>query len=126
MHLTFARAVAMASAAAVAAIAAPGLTQPVSVQPEYLTYHFDNARTGWNPHESMLTASAVASKRFGLIRVLPSDSVVYAQPLYVKGTISSSWRTKRIGCMRTIHPRARSCGIATSPIGPPASRRKIE
>ncbi len=85
MHLTFARAVAMASAAAVAAIAAPGLTQPVSVQPEYLTYHFDNARTGWNPHESMLTASAVASKRFGLIRVLPSDSVVYAQPLYVKG-----------------------------------------
>lgn len=52
---------------------------------DYLTYHYDNARTGWNPHETVLTAANVASRRFGLVRVLPTDSVVYAQPLYVAG-----------------------------------------
>ena len=49
----------------------------------YYTYHYDNERTGWNPHETELSAASVASKRFGLVRTLAADSVVYAQPLFV-------------------------------------------
>jgi hypothetical protein len=48
----------------------------------YYTYHFDNGRTGWNPYETVLSAAAVASGHFHLLRFLPADSVVYAQPLY--------------------------------------------
>lgn len=49
----------------------------------YYTYHYDNERTGWNPHETSLSSASVASKRFGLVRTLAADSVVYAQPLFV-------------------------------------------
>jgi hypothetical protein len=49
----------------------------------YYTYHYDNNRTGWNPKETALTVSTVASSNFGLVRTLAADSVVYAQPLYV-------------------------------------------
>ena len=54
-----------------------------AASPGYYTYHYDNERTGWNPHETSLSATSVASKRFGLLRTLAADSVVYAQPLFV-------------------------------------------
>ena len=49
------------------------------------TFHYDNGRTGWNPHETALTVASVSSKRFGLVGTLATDSVVYAEPLYVPG-----------------------------------------
>ncbi len=49
----------------------------------YYTYHYDSGRTGWNPNETALTDTNVASSRFGLVRTFPTDGVVYAQPLYV-------------------------------------------
>ncbi|HKD61867.1 MAG TPA: hypothetical protein VKB38_18465 [Terracidiphilus sp.] len=49
------------------------------------TYHFDNARTGLNPTETVLTPSTVTSSSFGLLRVLSVDGKVDGQPLYLSG-----------------------------------------
>ena len=72
-------------AAAAAVLAACTLAAPASAATGYYTYHFDNGRTGWNPNEKTLTAAAVGSRRFHLVRYLRADSVVYAQPLYAPG-----------------------------------------
>jgi FG-GAP-like repeat len=50
---------------------------------DVLTYHNDNARTGWNPNEVTLTPSNVNANSFGLKFNLPVDGKVDAQPLYV-------------------------------------------
>jgi hypothetical protein len=41
---------------------------------DVLTYHNDNARTGWNPHEFVLTPSNVNARSFGL---KPADHLVH-------------------------------------------------
>jgi hypothetical protein len=50
---------------------------------DVLTYHNDNARTGWNPNEFTLTPSNVNASSFGLKFNLHVDGKVDAQPLYV-------------------------------------------
>ncbi len=50
---------------------------------DVLTYHNNNARTGLNPNETTLTPQNVNAASFGLLRNLPVDGQVYAQPLYV-------------------------------------------
>jgi hypothetical protein len=50
---------------------------------DVLTYHNDNTRTGWNSQEATLTPLNVNADTFGLIRNLPVDGAVFAQPLYV-------------------------------------------
>lgn len=49
---------------------------------DVLTYHFDNARTGLNPTESILTLANVNQATFGKIAFYGTDSWVDAQPLY--------------------------------------------
>lgn len=49
------------------------------------TYHFDVGRTGLNPDETTLTPGNVTSSQFGLLRVLPVDGRVDAQPLVLSG-----------------------------------------
>jgi mono/diheme cytochrome c family protein len=46
------------------------------------TQHNDNARSGLNLHESVLTPAAVASRRFGLLFRHKVDGQVFAQPLF--------------------------------------------
>lgn len=48
-----------------------------------LTYHNDNARTGSNSNETILTTLNVNSTKFGKIGTMPVDGLVDAEPLYV-------------------------------------------
>jgi outer membrane protein assembly factor BamB len=50
---------------------------------DILTNRGDNARTGLNPNETILTPANVSSSSFGLLYNQPVDGQVYAQPLYV-------------------------------------------
>ena len=53
--------------------------QPIDVT----TYHYDTARTGWNPNETDLSPTTVASPKFGLLKTLNVDGNVFAQPLLI-------------------------------------------
>ncbi len=66
-------------------VSSPIVVSPVVVlnHTDWVTYHFDNARTGLNPNELQLAPSLVTSSKFGLLRILPVDGKVDAQPLYL-------------------------------------------
>ena len=52
---------------------------------DVLTYHNDNARTGQDLNEEILTPANVNANHFGKLWVLPADGLVDAQPLYAAG-----------------------------------------
>jgi hypothetical protein len=56
---------------------------PNATSTDELTYHNDLSRTGWNPNESILNTTNVASSAFGHLITLPVDGDVLAQPLYL-------------------------------------------
>ena len=58
---------------------------PAFGQTPVLTQHNDNARTGQNTSETILTTTNVNTSQFGKLFALPVDGQVYAQPLYVLG-----------------------------------------
>lgn len=67
-------------------LAGGGLVRSTTVvQNDYLQYHYDLGRTGWNPFETVLTTSNVAPNSFVHLFSLPVDAFVYAQPLFVGG-----------------------------------------
>jgi hypothetical protein len=57
------------------------------VATDVLTYHNDNARTGWNPNEVILNPGNVNPDSFGLKFNLIVDGKVDAQPLYVSNSV---------------------------------------
>ncbi|MGC1522163.1 MAG: PQQ-binding-like beta-propeller repeat protein [Steroidobacteraceae bacterium] len=61
----------------------PPSSTPPSVGTNVLTYKNDLSRSGQNLSESTLTPANVNSSSFGLLRNLPVDGKVDAQPLYV-------------------------------------------
>lgn len=60
-------------------------SSPTSTVAGYLTWKNDNARTGSQSKEKVLTPGSVNSAQFGLKFSLPVDGWVYAQPLYAAG-----------------------------------------
>ena len=50
------------------------------------THHYDNARTGWNQNETLLTPATVNNlNNFGYLFQQSVDDIVFAQPLYLEG-----------------------------------------
>ena len=56
---------------------------PPSAQSGYLTWKFNNQRTGLQPNETILTPANVNATQFGEKFSNPIDGWAYAQPLYV-------------------------------------------
>jgi len=54
-------------------------------QTNILTYHNDNARTGQNLSEAILTPQNVNSSSFGKLFTVAMDGKVDAEPLYMSG-----------------------------------------
>src|SRR5437879_3752827 len=61
---------------------AKGEYQPAPANTAYLTYKYDNMRTGQNPNETQLNESTVNSSMFGKHVSYSVDGQVYAQPLF--------------------------------------------
>ncbi len=84
--------------------AAAGLGRTYSGTPiDVLTYHYDNARTGWNQTETDLTPATVASSKFGLLTTLKVDGNVFAQPLLVSGFTMPDGITRDLLIVATGH-----------------------
>ena len=56
---------------------------PVALAQSVLTQDYDNARTGANLAETILTPAKVSSATFGKLFSYPVDEEIFAQPLYV-------------------------------------------
>jgi hypothetical protein len=78
---------------------------PFSVygQTNILTQHYDNARTGQNTSETILTPTNVNSATFGKLFALGVDGYVYAQPLYVAGVAIPGQGTHNVLYVATEH-----------------------
>ena len=67
------------------------------------TYHNDDARTGQNLNESILTPANVNSSNFGKLFVIPADGKVDGQPLYLGGVNIPSKGTHNVVYVVTEH-----------------------
>ena len=61
----------------------------MSFSQDMLTYHNNNARTGFNSLETTLTTSNVNVNTFGKLFTVTADGLVDAQPLYLSGVAIS-------------------------------------
>src|SRR5271167_2375788 len=60
-------------------------TTVVQSQVAVTTWHYDNARTGANPNETILTQQNVNSTQFGKLFTQPVDGAIIGQGLYMPG-----------------------------------------
>src|ERR1017187_2969868 len=74
----------------------------VSFAQDVLTYHNNNARTGFDNKETILTLSNVNSTTFGKLFTVPADGLVDAEPLYVS-SVSISGVTHNLLIVATEH-----------------------
>ena len=83
------------------------------------TYKYDNARTGQNLNEGMLTPANVNVTRFGKKFSFSVDGFIYAQPLYVQGVTISGQGTHNVVYVATEHDSVYAFdadGNSTSPL----------
>ncbi len=67
------------------------------------TFHNDNARTGQNLNETILTTSNVNPSSFGKLFVIPADGKVDAQSLYLPSVVISGKGTHNVLFVATEH-----------------------
>src|SRR5689334_13795852 len=72
-------------------------------QVNVLTYHNDNARSGANLRETLLSPSNVNAGSFGKLFTYTVDGWVYAQPLYVSGLSISGKGARNVVFVATQH-----------------------
>jgi hypothetical protein len=77
------------------------LALTVGAQPSVTTQHNDNARTGANLRETVLTVANV-QRNFGKLFELAVDGDIYAQPLYLQG-VNTSKGPKNVVYVATMH-----------------------
>src|SRR5437660_10296843 len=79
---------------------------------DVLTWHNDNARTGQNLSETILTPANVNFNQFGKLFVVPTDGQVYAQPLYVSNLSIPGKGVHNVVYIATEHDTVYSCDTA--------------
>ncbi len=67
------------------------------------TWHYDNARSGANPNETILTPQNVDSKQFGKLFTQPVDGAVTGQTLYLPGVTIPGAGTHNVVYVATMH-----------------------
>src|SRR5664279_3181841 len=70
---------------------------------DVLTYHNDNARTGQNLNETILTPSDVNAAQFGMVFKVTVDGKVDAQPLYASAVAIPAQGTHNVLFVATEH-----------------------
>src|SRR5215472_15967253 len=77
--------------------------QVSGMQVNVLTWHNDNALTGLNPNEAILTPANVNANDFGQLFSYPVDGYVYAQPLYMSALPIPDQGTRNVVFAATEH-----------------------
>jgi hypothetical protein len=75
----------------------------ISDYPGTYTYHYDNARTGQNPNERILSPGNLDPAHFGKLFSYPVDGHIFAQPLYVEGVQIPGIGTRNVIYVATEH-----------------------
>jgi hypothetical protein len=76
---------------------------PQGATQDVLTFHNDNARTGQNLNETILTPATVNMNTFGKLFVIPVDGQVDAQPLYAGAVNTPGGNTHNLLIVATEH-----------------------
>jgi hypothetical protein len=79
------------------------LPPPGGVEPNVLTSRYDNARTGANTNEFLLTPANVNVNTFGRLFTCSVDGYIYTQPLYVANLAIPGQGTHNVVFVATEH-----------------------
>jgi hypothetical protein len=93
----------LARAAALTAMVALILSGSGEAQVNVWTYHNDNARTGVNASETLLTTSNVNKNNFGKLFTQGVDGIVVGQPLYLSNVSIPGSGTHNVVYVATQH-----------------------
>ncbi len=77
--------------------------QQLGLQIDVLTWHNDNALTGLNPNEALLSPTNVNATDFGQLFSYALDGYAYAQPLYMSGLEIPGQGTRNVVFVATQH-----------------------